>query len=50
MNDFLLTTDIAKKLYIFSKDFPIIDYHNHLSVEDISENKRFTDIYDLWIR
>ncbi len=37
-------------MYKFSKQLPIIDYHNHLSVADIAENKRFTDIYDLWIR
>jgi len=34
----------------FAMDLPIIDYHNHLSVADISENKRFYDIYDLWIK
>lgn len=48
--DFLLNSQTAKKLYSFVKDFPIIDYHNHLSVSDISENKRFSDIYDLWIK
>ena len=48
--DFLLNSDTAKELYAFAKDLPIIDYHNHLSVADISENKRFYDIYDLWIK
>lgn len=36
-------------LYDFAKQLPIIDYHNHLSVADIRENKRFSDITDLWI-
>ncbi len=48
-NDFLLNTKTSKKLYGFVKDLPIIDYHNHLSLSDINENKRFTDIYDMWI-
>ncbi len=47
--DYFLNSDTAKKLYNTAKDLPIIDYHNHLSVSDISENKRFYDIYDLWI-
>ncbi|MBQ8342470.1 MAG: glucuronate isomerase [Clostridia bacterium] len=47
--DFLLTTDTAKGLYAEIKDLPIIDYHNHLSAKDIAENKRFLDVYELWI-
>ena len=48
--NFFLNSDTAKKLYNAARDLPIIDYHNHLSLTDISENKRFTDIYDLWIK
>ncbi len=40
---------IEESLYEYSKSLPVIDYHNHLSLKDISENKRYTDIYDLWI-
>ncbi|MGI6279622.1 MAG: glucuronate isomerase [Acutalibacteraceae bacterium] len=48
--DFFLTTDAAKQLYkVYAKDLPIIDYHNHLSIPDISENKRYLNITDLWI-
>lgn len=50
INNFLLNGLTAKKLYSYIKDLPIIDYHNHLSINDISENKRFTDVYDLWIK
>lgn len=46
---FLLTNPTAIKLYEAVKDLPIIDYHNHLSLEDLKQNKRFTNIYDLWI-
>ena len=47
---FLLGNKIAKQLYDGVASLPIIDYHNHLSVEDISNNKRFYDVYDLWIK
>lgn len=48
--DFLLNNQTAKSLYEEVKGLPIIDYHNHLSMEDISTDKRFTNIYDLWIK
>lgn len=48
--DFLLKTETAKALYKAVKDLPIIDYHNHLSMEDISQDRRFLDIYELWIK
>ena len=48
-NGFLLNTEKAKTLYDSVKALPIIDYHNHLSLADISQNKRFVDVYDLWI-
>ncbi len=48
--NFLLSSKSAKTLYKYVKDMPIIDYHNHLSLGDICENKRYTDVYDLWIK
>ena len=48
--EFLLGGEIARQLYAEVEKLPIIDYHNHLSVEDISNNKRFYDVYDLWIQ
>ena len=48
--EYLLSSNRAKELYEFSKQLPIIDYHNHLSVSDIACNKRFDNIYDLWIK
>ena len=47
---FLIKGKTADKLYDFVKGFPIIDYHNHLSLDEINNNKRYTDIYDLWIK
>ncbi len=47
--DFLLNNETAKGLYETVKALPIIDYHNHLSAKDVAENRRFLDVYELWI-
>lgn len=47
---FLLNNRTSRQLYRVVKDLPVIDYHNHLSLQDIKEDKRFTDVYDLWIK
>ena len=50
-SDFLLNTDTAKRIYKeYASHLPVVDYHNHLSVDDIKENRRFYDIYELWIK
>lgn len=49
-DDFILTTETSKRLYHqFAADQPIIDYHNHLSPKDIAENRRFENIFEMWI-
>ncbi|MEM9941711.1 MAG: glucuronate isomerase [Planctomycetota bacterium] len=49
-DDFILTTGCSKKLFHdFAADQPIIDYHNHLSPRDIAENRRYRDIFEMWI-
>jgi len=48
-SEFLLNTQRAKELYNSVEDLPIVDYHNHLSFDDIRANKRYFDVYDLWI-
>ena len=48
--DFLLNTDVAKKLYFeYAKDKPIIDYHCHLIPKEIAENKKFRNITELFL-
>ena len=48
--DFLLTTETAKKLYFgYAADEPIIDYHCHVSPKEIWEDKRFSNITELWL-
>ncbi|MEO9501462.1 glucuronate isomerase [Nonlabens ulvanivorans] len=49
-DDFLLQTDFAKRLYHnFAKELPIIDYHNHLSPEDIATNRQFDNCTQVWL-
>ncbi|HYF69333.1 MAG TPA: glucuronate isomerase [Ohtaekwangia sp.] len=48
--DFLLETESAKVLYDqFAAPMPIIDYHNHLSPKDISENRQFNNLTEIWL-
>ena len=48
--NFLLNSEKANLLYSYVRDLPIVDYHNHLSVQEIKENKRFLDVYEVWIK
>ncbi|MCI1859591.1 MAG: glucuronate isomerase [Sporolactobacillus sp.] len=49
-DDFLLTTDFARKLYHnHAAKMPIIDYHCHLNPQEIYENKNFRDLSQVWI-
>ncbi len=49
-DDFLLQCPAAVRLYHeFAAPQPIIDYHNHLSPKDIAENRRFENLFTMWI-
>ncbi|WP_308991114.1 glucuronate isomerase [Mariniflexile litorale] len=49
-NNFLLENKYAEELYHnYSKNQPIIDYHNHLSPQQIAEDKTFENITNVWI-
>ena len=48
--DFLLQTETAKELYHqFAEDMPIIDYHNHLPVEEIANDINFENLTQVWL-
>lgn len=48
--DFLLETEAAKELYRnHASILPIIDYHCHLSPQEIADDKRFSTITELWL-
>ena len=49
-DNFLLENKFAEELYHnYSKNQPIIDYHNHLSPQHIAENTIFDNITKVWI-
>ncbi|WP_285270253.1 glucuronate isomerase [Kaistella rhinocerotis] len=49
-DNFLLENKYAEELYHnFSKNQPIIDYHNHLSPALIADNHVFSNITEAWI-
>ncbi len=48
--DFLLPSRAARRLYHdFAKDMPILDFHCHLPVRDIAENKSFRSLTEAWL-
>lgn len=48
--DFMLTTETAKTLYNqYGAPAPIIDYHCHLSAQEIAEDKRYESITEVWL-
>lgn len=51
MNEnFFLSSELSFNLYNnMAKKMPIIDYHNHLSVDDIKNDRMFSDLTELWI-
>ncbi len=48
--DFLLQTDTAKNLYHnYAEVQPIFDFHNHLSAQEIYENKSLGNLANAWL-
>jgi len=48
--DFLLHSRTARRLYHqFAEAEPIFDYHCHLSPRDIAENRRFENLFEIWL-
>ena len=48
--DFLLSTNMAKHLYHdYAAHQPIIDYHCHLSPQEIYEDIKFSNITQMWL-
>lgn len=46
---YLLKTRTARNLYERIRDLPLIDYHNHLSLADLENDRLFSDLTELWI-
>jgi glucuronate isomerase len=50
LENLFLNSEVAKKLYHdYAEKMPIVDYHNHLSVQKIAENKPVENITDAWL-
>ncbi|SIS38601.1 glucuronate isomerase [Salimicrobium flavidum] len=49
-DNFLLESDTGYDLYHnYAKHMPIVDYHNHLVPEEILEDKKFNNLYEIWL-
>jgi len=48
--DFLLESEAARRLFHeYAENAPIVDFHNHLNVEDIRTDKRHANIGEFWV-
>lgn len=48
--DFLLRSAAARRLYHkYASAQPILDYHSHLSPRDLAENRRFHNLFEIWL-
>jgi glucuronate isomerase len=48
--DFLLQSKTARTLYeTYAANEPVLDYHNHLSPAEIAGNRRFRNLYEIWL-
>jgi glucuronate isomerase len=48
--DFLLQNETAKRLYAaYARSKSILDYHCHLSPRDIADNRRFRNLFEIWL-
>jgi glucuronate isomerase len=49
-DDFLLSSSAARRLYHeYAEQEPILDYHCHLPPQDVASNRRFRDIFEIWL-
>jgi len=49
-DNFLLSTKPAEVLYHeYAKKMPIFDYHCHLPIQDIAENRNFLNLTQIWL-
>lgn len=49
-DDFLLSSETARRLYHeHAAAQPIYDYHCHLPPKDLAENRRFNNLYEIWL-
>ena len=49
LEHFLLLDPLSVKLYDEVKGQPVIDWHNHLPVKDLAEDRQYSDLTELWV-
>ncbi|HWR13380.1 MAG TPA: glucuronate isomerase [Terriglobales bacterium] len=48
--NFLLETESARRLYHdYAEDQPIFDFHSHLEASEFAQNRRFRDLFEIWL-
>lgn len=48
--DFLLQTDVAKKLFHeYAMTVPVLDYHCHINPREIAQDRQFDNITQVWL-
>ncbi|WP_345752129.1 glucuronate isomerase [Microbacterium rhizophilus] len=47
--DFLLGSATARRLFAAAGDVPIVDYHCHLSAQELADDRRFASITEVWL-
>src|SRR5699024_3873359 len=51
LNNLMLKNKVSERLYFdIAEKLPIIDFHNHLDAKDIAKDRRFENIYEMWIK
>src|SRR6187399_112003 len=49
-DDFLLHNKTARALYkTYAEPQPILDYHCHLPPADVAANRRFANLFEIWL-
>ncbi len=48
--DFLLESKTARRLYqTYAAQQPILDYHCHLPPKDVADDRRFSNLFEIWL-
>jgi glucuronate isomerase len=49
-DDFLLNTKTARRLFHqYAEEQPILDYHTHLPPQDVAANRKFRNLFEIWL-
>ena len=48
--DFLLQSNFARRLFHqYAAPEPILDFHSHLPPQDVAEDRRFANLFEIWL-